>query len=444
MDKYHAAMESHHPPLGPSYASTFRPSRRAEWADVPPISGLMARALADPDLISLAAGFVDQQSLPVEPTRQAMEALWRDDEAARAALQYGTTAGFPPLREAILQRVLERDACCHALSSEQIVITAGSNQLLHLVSESLVDPGDIVICAAPTYLVFLGTLANLGARPLGVPVDQYGMVPEALESTLRRLHREGTAQRVKAIYLVPYFDNPCGLTMPLERRARIVETAQRWSRSHRIHVIADEAYRELRYQGDDVPSTLTVDDDGSTVIVAGTFSKSFSPGIRVGWGILPRHLIEPVCSQKGNIDFGSPNFCQHVMFQVLNRGLFDLHIESICTSYDLKLRAMLAALDRHLGDVAGVEWTRPAGGLYVWVKLPECVSTGPSGALLDEALREGVLYVPGEYCYPPAGESVRRDVLRLSFGVQTPEGIEQGVAALARAVRRVMACRVAH
>jgi 2-aminoadipate transaminase len=256
----------------------FRLSQRAQWAEGQPISELMSRALAEPDLISLAAGFVDQQTLPVEPTRAAMESLMAREEAARAALQYGTTPGYPALREALLARFLSSDACCHELSTDQLVVTAGSNQLLHLVSETILDPGDIVLCAAPTYFVYLGTLSNVGAQSLGVSVDQYGMIPEVLEATLQRLRDVGQLQRVKAIYLVPYFDNPCGITMPLERRARIVEIAKRWSHSHPIHVIADEAYRDLRYEGLNVPSTLTVDDEGGTVIVTGTFPNHFLLG----------------------------------------------------------------------------------------------------------------------------------------------------------------------
>ncbi len=196
----------------------FRSSQRAAWSEGQPISELMSRALAEPNLISLAAGFVDQQTLPVAPTRSAMESLLADAEAAQAALQYGTTPGYLALRETLLQRFLATDACCHELAIDQLVITAGSNQLLHLVSESILNPGDIVLCAAPTYFVYLGTLSNLGAQSLGVLIDQYGMVPDSLESTLERLRAVGQLQRVKAVYLVPYFDNPCGITMPLERR----------------------------------------------------------------------------------------------------------------------------------------------------------------------------------------------------------------------------------
>ncbi len=265
------------------------------------------------------------------------------------------------------------------------------------------------------------------------------MVPEALEATLQRLQDAGQLPRVKAIYLVPYFDNPCGITIPLERRIHLVEIAKRWSHRHHIHVIADEAYRELRYEGNDIPSTLSVDDEGDTVIVTGTFSKSFSPGIRVGWGLLPRHLTGPVCSQKGNIDFGSPNFNQHLMLHVLKLGLFEPHVSQIRDGYRVKLRAMLSALDDHFAGIDGVTWLRPQGGLYVWMQLPETLSACPNGPLFEAAIREGVLYVPGTYCYPDSGEPVRRNTLRLSFGVQSPDQIREGIASLARAVRQVAA-----
>lgn len=415
-----------------------RLSQRAHWAGGQPISDLMSRALANPRLISLAAGFVDQDTLPVEATRRALVAIFATADEARTALQYGATPGHPLLREQLLQRVLAADSP-HAAnpppSLDQVVLTAGSNQLLHLVAECVVDPGDIVLCTSPTYLVFLGIVKHLGGRAIGVAMDDQGMVPESLDGALRRLEQAGELPRVKLIYLVPYFDNPCGVTTSLARRAAIVELAKRWSKTTQIHVIEDAAYRELRYAGDDVPSARTVDDQGDTVIVAGTFSKSFSPGIRVGWGILPPHLVGPVCDLKGNIDFGSPNFSQELMGKVLEQGLFEPHVEAIRASYQTKLHAMLDAAQEHLAPLPGVSWRRPDGGLYVWATLPDHVDTGPGGRLFDRALEEGVLYVPGEFCYPLEGEPVRKNTMRLSFGVQSPEGIRQGIASLARAVQ---------
>jgi 2-aminoadipate transaminase len=222
--------------------------------------------------------------------------------------------------------------------------------------------------------------------------------------------------------------------MPIERTARIIELAQEWSRDNKIHVIADEAYRELRYYGEDIASARTVDHEGDTVVVAGTFSKSYSPGIRIGWGIVPKHLVGPVCSQKGNIDFGSPNFSQHLMHQVLKLGLFDEHLQAIRASYRQKLQAMLAAADDYLTPLGGVDWIRPTGGLYVWVQLPDDMDAGPDGRLFDLAIQRGVLYVPGQYCHPIEGEPIHRNTLRLSFGVQSCERIREGIQALAHAV----------
>jgi 2-aminoadipate transaminase len=418
----------------------FHLSQRATWAGGQPISDLMSRALESPQLISLAAGFVDQETLPVDAAHQAVEAVFAEAKEARTALQYGATPGFAPLREQILDRAIAADspyAVGPAPALDQVVLTAGSNQLLHLVAEAVMDPGDIVLCTSPSYLVFLGIVKNLGARAVGVAMDSHGMIPESLEETFRRLAKSGELPRVKLIYLVPYFDNPSGVTTSLARRAAIVEAARRWSKNVKIHVIEDAAYRELRYEGEDVPSTRVVDAAGDTVMVAGTFSKSFSPGIRVGWGILPPRLVGPVCDLKGNIDFGSPNFSQHVMSRVLQRSLFEPHLETIRAGYRAKLQAMLEAADEHFSRLPDLAWRRPGGGLYVWATLPEEIDTGPAGPLFDRAIAEGVLYVPGEFSYPREGEPVRKNTMRLSFGVQSPERIKQGIAALAKAIKSV-------
>jgi 2-aminoadipate transaminase len=418
-------------------AAEYRPSLRARWAAGQPISQLMACALENPQLISLAAGFVDADTLPADPVRQALATLFADPDTARAALQYGTTSGLPLLRQLILEQARAADGPAASLDLQQVVITAGSNQLLHLVSESLLDAGDVVLCAAPTYFVYMGLLTGMGVDAHGVASDRAGMIPEALEDTLRRFQAEGQLQRVKAIYLVPYFDNPAGVTMSLERRAAVVNIAKRWSQKSRIHVISDEAYRELRYWGEDIPSLRACDDQGDTVIVAGTFSKSFSPGIRVGWGLLPRHLVGPVNDQKGNVDFGSPNFNQHLMAHVLESGLFDQHLQRIRDGYRQKLTAMLEAARKYLAPLADVRWDEPRGGLYLWLTLPERIDTGLQGPLFDLARGQGVLYVPGAYCFPTAGQPMCRNTIRLSFGVQSCAKIREGVEKLARAIAAV-------
>ena len=414
-------------------------SQRAKWAGGQPISYLMHLALARPELISLAAGFVDQNSLPVAATEEATRVLLADPVRAKAALQYGTTAGFMPLREQLLAMLKKSEASptIDRVTVDQIVVTAGSNQLLHLLGDTVLDPGDIVLCGSPTYFVFLGVLANLGCRAVGVATDDDGMRPQALEEQLRRLESAGELGRVKAVYLTSYYDNPTSVTLARERRPQIVEIVQRWSKDHRIYLIEDAAYLELRYAGDDLPSLRSFDKTGETVVYAGTFSKSFSPGVRVGWGILPPALLEPVKHQKGNIDFGSPNFSQHLMSTVLELGLFEPQVKRLRTEYSQKLQAMLEAAEQFLSPLPGVRWTRPTGGLYVWLQLPEEIDTGPAGPLLDRALAEGVLYVPGRYCYPNEGETPRHNMIRLSFGVQSPGTIRQGMELLSRAIKQL-------
>jgi 2-aminoadipate transaminase len=401
----------------------------------------MAKALAHPEIVSLAAGFVDQETLPVSITQDALASIWASAERSRATLQYGSTIGFPPLREAVLDRMTHADGGSRAefgLQTDQVVITAGSNQILFLLSDILLDPGDILLCGQPSYYVFLGTVANLGAQAVGVATDAEGLIPEALNERLQQLATRGELERVKALYLTSYFDNPTGVTLSVKRREEILEIVYRWSRKAKIYLIDDVAYRELRYYGDDVPGFRAIDSAGDTVVTVGSFSKTYSPGIRVGWGILPRSLVQPVLSLKGNIDFGSPNFNQLLMASLIEQGWYDEHLAKLLVCYREKIDATLEAADRHLTPLGSVDWVRPTGGLYVWLRLPESMDTGPAGPLFERAVEEGVLYVPGECCYPDGGDPIPKNMLRLSFGVPSCDAIRRGIEAIARALREVM------
>ena len=414
-------------------------SRRAEWAGGAPIANiLMARTLAQPDIISLAAGFVEQNSLPVEWVEEAVRRIWTDRRHALASLQYGTTIGYLPLREAILDRLCRADgksARDLQANVDQVVITAGSNQLLYLLAELLLDPGDIVLCGSPSYFVFLGLIGSLGARAVGVATDGHGLIPEALEERLQHLESHGELDRVKAIYVASYFDNPTGVSLAGARRTALVEIAHRWSGHHRIYIIEDCAYRDLRYEGEDLPSLRASDTDGDTVIVTGSFSKSFSPGLRVGWGLLPKGLLEPVLALKGHLDFGSANFNQVVLATVLENGWFDQHLARLRTIYREKVRATAIALERHVRPILDVRYEVPQGGLYMWVRLPDGLDTGVDSPLFHAAANEGVLYVPGEYCFPPEGEHIARCCLRLSFAMPDCDRLKSGVERLSRAIQ---------
>lgn len=430
------------PQLVKTPASTTSPaylSRRAQASGGQPINYLMHTALSRPELISLAAGFVDQGSLPVAEVDDAWRTLAAEQSLAHAALQYGTTAGYRPLRELLLeeQRTADGDPpAMRNLTPEQVVVTAGSNQLLYLLADMLCDAGDIVLCAAPTYYVFLGVLKNLGIRAVSAATDEQGLIPEALEERLEQLAKAGELGRVRCIYVVSYFDNPQGVTLPADRRAKIVELARKYSTEHKIYVLDDSAYRKLRYVGDDVPSFAAFDED-DTVITTQTFSKSFSPGVRVGWGVLPPELVQTFCDVKSNIDFGSPNLNQHLIYEAVRSGGWAKQTAALCDVYRTKRDAMLRACERYMAGLPGVSWRHPAGGLYVWLMLPEGVDAGADGPLFRAALDAGVLYVPGGFSYAGEGEPTANNTIRLSYGVQSPARIDEGIRHLATAVAAV-------
>ncbi len=418
-----------------------RLSQRWQWGSKQPISFLMEQAVQNPSVISLAAGLVDQTTLPDTEVRTACDVLLADRTLARQALQYGTTQGAERLRKQLVRHLAQLEQCAPdnlGIAPEQLILTTGSQQLLSLVGEVLLDPGDVALVAAPTYFAFLGTLNGLGARVIPVPADADGMQTDALETELQRLDSAGELSRVKLIYVVSYYENPTGISLSAERRRAVVDIARRWSRHQPIFVLEDAAYRELRYDGPKPPSVWSFDEDRSTVILAQTFSKSFSPGLRVGFGVVPRELVAPICDRKGNEDFGSANFNQHLLATIFERDLYGGHVQLLRETYRSKRDAMLAAADRHFRNLQGVTWVHPHGGLYVWMSLPAGIATGFESPLFRRATQvDQVMYVPGEVCYAGPVETRPRHQMRLSYGTQSIEGIDEGMKRLASAVTAV-------
>lgn len=408
-----------------------------------PISYFMQQAVENPNLISLAAGLVDAESLPAEEVAQAAEAVLRDPVRGKTALQYGTTQGLAPLRDLLVCRLAQADGIepkAQRLSADDCIITTGSQQLLYLVSEALLDPGDIVITGAPSYFVYHGTLKSMGVRTYAVPCDADGMDTDALAALLRRLNRSELA-RLRLIYVVDYFDNPTGSTLSLPRREHLMELVRRYSQDHRILVLEDSAYRELRYDGPDLPSLKSFDPDNQFVVLTQTFSKPLAPGLRIGYAIVPGELRDPLLRLKGNHDFGSSNFSQHLLLHLLTSGAYDRHVERLRDVYRRKRDVILAALREHFPEGSGVTWLRPNGGLYVWVSFPQEVDTGPQGRLLQAALEAGVLYVPGAFCYlDDLAERVPSHEARLCYGVASEAALREGVKRLASAYRQVASC----
>lgn len=240
---------------------------------------------------------------------------------------------------------------------------------------------------------------------------------------------------MKLNYVVSWYENPSRISLSAERRRAVVEIARRWSRHNRIFVLEDAAYRELNYDGPHLPSVWSFDARRDTVILAQTFSKSFSPGLRVGFGVVPRELVGPLCDRKGNEDFGSANFNQHLLATVFEQVLYADHVHVLRETYRAKRDAMLAAADRYFGSMTGVEWVHPHGGLYVWMTLPDTVATGFESPLFERATKvEQVMYVPGEVCYAGPVQHSPRNQMRLSFGTQTLAGIDEGMRRLGSAV----------
>ena len=389
----------------PTTHPDLRLSRRWQWASQGAISFLMQQGVENPGVLSLAAGLVDPVSLPVEEARGAVGRLLQREDFARIVLQYGTTAGAERLRRELLSHLASQENCRTeelGIRVDQLLLTTGSQQFLSLVGEILLDPGDICLVASPTYFVFLGVLDGLGAKAIPVRADENGMRMDALETELARLEADGQLDRVKLIYLVSYYENPSGVSLSEDRREQVVNIAKKWSKRQRIFILEDAAYRELQYDGPRLPSVWSFDPARSTVIYTQTFSKSFSPGVRVGYGVAPQDLISPICDRKGNEDFGSANLNQHLMAQVFEDGHYYPHVEQVRKSYRTKRDAMLAAADKYFTGIPGVSWVHPHGGLYVWMTLPEGVPTGFDSPLFEQATKvEQVMYVPGELCFAP-------------------------------------------
>ena len=303
----------------------------------------------------------------------------------------------------------------------------------------LIDPGDIVIAANPCYFVYTGTLASLGATVLTVAMTDDGIDVEVIEKLLIRLERENRLERVKLIYTTSYYQNPTGLTLCAAARPRLLEIARRFSKRQRILILEDAAYRELRYDGPALPSIKSLDRDNRYTILTQTFSKPFAPGLKTGYTAMPADLMEAILHQKGNHDFGSPSLTQHIAVEAMTSGLYDQHVRRLCDSYRAKRDAMLDSLSKQIPTLAGILWTHPSGGLYIWVTLPAGTDSSRGSPLFQRCIENGVLYVPGDYCFQPDENGVvPRNHLRLSFGQVAPEQIGPGIERLSQAVAAIL------
>lgn len=412
--------------------------------EAPPVSWLMGTVLTHPQLISLAAGFTDSDSLPVEEVRQIMNEVLGSSRAARAALQYGATAGDPALRRLTAERVCALDAQPGASgpwSPDRVLITNGSQQLLYMLTEALCDPGDVVLVEDPTYFVYLGILQSHGIATRGVPMQPDGLDLSHLERNLCVLKQTGAIRKLKLLYSVSYYQNPSAVTTSLRKKAGVLALLRKYERAagHPIYLVEDAAYRELSFTAPTpVASALSLGSD--RVVYAGTYSKPFATGIRIGFGFLPPAVLTPMLRIKGNHDFGSANLLQRVLSRVLETGLYEKHLVHLRQRYAGKARVMTEAIREHFPST--VECREPEGGLYCWARLPESFKSGAKSTLFRAALANDVIYVPGEWCY--AEDPSRRrpnHEMRLSFGAESPANLRVGIERLGKALSQSRAKR---
>jgi 2-aminoadipate transaminase len=405
----------------------------------PAISWLMQLTLDRPKLISLAAGFTDNESLPVAEAAEILHDVLKPGKRAQAALQYGSTAGDPRLRERTLKRIEKMDSASTGYSAEDVIITHGSQQLLYILTEALCDPGDIVLVEDPTYFVYLGMLQSHGIRARGVRLTPDGLDIEHLNRVLGEIKRAGELSRVKLLYQVTYFQNPTGWTSPLSRKAAALEVLRKYERAagHPIYLLEDAAYRELRFEGDDIPSAMTVRRSRERVLYAGTYSKPFATGARVGFGILPEPVRSAALRIKGNHDFGTSNLLQQLLLRALESCKYEAHLADIQRRYESKARLMTDAIEAHFPR--SVSWQRPKGGLYLWATVPPGMTSGVNSTLFETALQRDVLYVPGELCHAddPSRRKPNRD-MRISFGGAADADIPTSIARLGSILRKLV------
>src|SRR5262245_61348268 len=371
---------------------------------------------APPDVISLAYGMPDPALFPTAGLAAAAQEALGDPARYAVALQYGNVGGNPLLLSE-LGRKLEGEEG-RPVTPGSLVMTNGSSQAIALVVQALAAPGDVCLCEAPT---FLGTIHHIrfqGVRTVPVSLDDEGIDIEGLEREIHRLEAAGTPPRF--IYTIPTFNNPAGVTMSLARRRALLDVATR----HGVPVVEDDAYRDLRFEGEPIPTLHALDEEG-LVIRLGTFSKIVAPGVRLGFVLADPAVIERVLAFKAE---GSTNgFASMVVGTFMKSGGLAAHIQTLRTAYRARRDPMHEALARQMP--AGVTWTRTEGGFFLWLTLPSKTDMTKVQARASE---ERVFALAGTECFPD-GRGTHN--LRLSFSLHPPDLIAEGIRRLAVAIR---------
>lgn len=392
-------------------------SESARSVRTTPIRVYATRASAQKGVISFTRGEPDPLTLPVPDLAGSSVALGRD---GMKIMLYGATRGYDPLREFIAQRMASK--CGVETSPDQMLITSGSLQALYMFSAAVLDRGDAVIVETPTYPGALDSMRERGARFYTVPSGSAGMEVDAIPDAIKRAEADGA--HVKFVYTIPSFMNPTGATLGEDRRRKLLEIADKYG----IMVYEDDPYGEIRYDGTDPQKLIAIDAamGGGRVVYAGSFSKTLSPGIRVGWAVGPEEIVSKMTMIKGCCDVSTSVIAQALVAQYCREGHLDPNIVKFVDSFRKKRDAMVSAFKRMIPKA---EFTAPEGGYFLWVRIPGVDTV----KLFDIAIEQGVAYVPGSAFYVDGGGA---DELRACFSFAGVSEIEMGVSRLADALKK--------
>lgn len=370
---------------------------------------------AKPDIISFAGGLPAPELFPVDQWKAAVNKVL--DEKGRQALQYGPTEGYLPLREQIVHRMNKvgvKDA-----KPDDFLILSGSQQGLDFMAKAFIDPGDQIIVESPTYLGALNAFKAYEPSFLDVELDADGMRMDILEERLKN------NDRVKFIYVISDFQNPSGKTWTMERRKKLIELANKYD----VAILEDNPYGELRFEGEIQPSLKSLDTEGRVVFM-GTFSKVFSPGVRLGWFCASPDILDKFNKIKQGADLQSSTISQMELAQYLEDNDLEAHIAEIIKVYGKRKNVMVDAMTKYFPE--GVTFTNPEGGLFLWVELPEYMN---ARNLAVKAIEQKVAYVPGGAFF---GNNVRENCFRCNYSCMSEEKIEEGVKRLADVIKAEM------
>ena len=373
-------------------------------------------------IISFGGGMPDPKTFPVEEMKEIFSDIFSDRKLGEEALQYGTTEGYNPLRETIL-KMLRKSGFKILEDIENIVITTGSQQALDLIAKVFIDPGDVVIVEAPTYLAALNAFSYFQPNFEVVPLDKDGMRVDLLEEKLESLRKEGKS--VKFIYTVPTAQNPAGTTMPNDRRKKLVDLAYEYD----TVIVEDNPYGYLIFDDRIKFDYLGAFDDEGRVIYMSSFSKILSPGFRLGFIAGHREFIRKLILAKQAADLCTPSLTQMAANEFLKRGYLERHVEKIKKVYKEKKEVMIKALETYMPE--GSDWTNPVGGMFIWVTVEGVDTTD----MARRALERGVAYVHGRAFYPENAKDLGKNAMRLNFSYPTIEQIEEGIKRLSEVVK---------